>query len=120
VTPAPMFDLDRLLRLIPALVVRDPLFRYGAIAAIVALLFLIAQFAQDLSGPPTVPPGPAGAPGADAQHTASGPAKLDQGRAAPAPVAVPTISPGRPLDGISVEPSTGDTFGKTPKGARSP
>ena len=59
-TPAPTFDLHRLLRLIPALVMRDPLFRYGAIAAIVALLFLIAQFAQDLSGPPVDPPTPAG------------------------------------------------------------
>jgi hypothetical protein len=40
VTPPPMFDLDRLLRLIPALVMRDPMFCYGAIAAIAALLFL--------------------------------------------------------------------------------
>ena len=119
-TPAPMFDLHRLLRLIPALVMRDPLFRYGAIAAIVALLFLIAQFAQDLSGPPVDPPAPAGAAGADAQHSAATPAKRDQGQAVPAPVTVPTISPGRPLDGISVEPSAGDTFGRTPNGARSP
>jgi hypothetical protein len=119
-TPAPMFDLGRLLRLIPALVVRDPLFRYGAIAAIVALLVLIAQFAQDIAGAPTVPPTPAGAAGADAQHSAATPAKRDQGQAVPAPVAVPTISPGRPLDGISVEPSASDTFGKTPRGARSP
>ena len=119
-TPAPTFDLHRLLRLIPALVMRDPLFRYGAIAAIVALLFLIAQFAQDLSGPPVDPPAPAGAAGADAQHSAATPAKRNQGQAVPAPVTVPTIAPGRPLNGISVEPSDSDTFGKTPRGARSP
>ena len=41
-------DLRKLLRLVPALVMRDPLFRYAAIAAILALLFLIGQFAQDL------------------------------------------------------------------------
>jgi hypothetical protein len=116
VTPAPMFDLGRLLRLIPALVMRDPLFRYSAIASIVALLVLIAQFAQDMAGPPT----PAGAAGADAPHPVPVPARRGEGSAAPGPVTVPTIAPGRSLDGISVEPSTGDTFGKTPRGARSP
>jgi len=115
-----MFDLGRLLRLIPALVLRDPLFRYGAIAAIVALLFLIAQFAQDMAGPPTVPSTPAGVAGADAPHPVPAPARRGEGHAVPPPVTVPTIAPSRPLDGISVEPSTGDTFGRTPKGARSP
>jgi hypothetical protein len=120
VTPAPMFDLGRLLRLIPALVMRDPLFRYGAIAAILALAFLIAQFAQDMAGTPTVPPIPAGAAGAGAQPSAAGPATPDQRHTAPPPGAAPTIAPGRSLDRISVEPSTGDMFGRTPKGARAP
>jgi hypothetical protein len=119
-TPAPMFALGRLLRLIPVLVLRDPLFRHGAIAAIVALLFLIAQFAQDIAGPPVDSRTPAGSTGVNAQYSAATPAKRDQGHAVPAPATVPTIAPGRSLNGISVEPSTGDAFGRTPKGARSP
>ena len=110
----------KVLRIIPALFMRDPLFRYAAIAAIIALLFLTAQLAQDIAGPPAISATPAG--NSDGANQPSAASKAGQGRspAAPTPEQIPTIAPGRPLNAIVVDPAPVDAFGKLPKGAKSP
>ena len=112
----------KLARMAPTLFLRDPLFRYAAIAAGIALLFLIAQFAQNVAGPPTIPAAPAvsasGVPDRP-KSAATAPVAPGVSPAAPLPAKAPTIAPGRPLDGIAVEPAPADTFGKLPKGAKS-
>ena len=113
-------DLRKLLGLVPALVMRDPLFRYAAIAAILALLFLIGQFAQDLAGPPALVPTPVGAATVSPTRPQMPPTVSSEGPTAPVPGKIPAIAPGRPLGGITVDPAPGDTFGKLPKGAKSP
>jgi hypothetical protein len=113
-------DLGRLLRLLPTLVMRDPLFRYAAIAAVLALLFLIGQFAQDLAGHPSLPVTSPGAAAVDPQRPAASTTGQRQSPAAPIPVEIPAIAPGRPLNGIIVDPAPADPFGKLPKGAKSP
>ena len=42
-------------KLIPGLFRRDPLFRYAAIAAMLALLFLAARVIQEFAGPGAIP-----------------------------------------------------------------
>ncbi len=113
-------DLGSLLRLVPTLVMRDPLFRYAAIAAVLALLFLIGQFAQVLAGPPALPPPLAGAAAINPQRPQAAPTGTAKIPAAPIPVEIPAIAPGRPLNGIIVDPAPADPFGKMPKGAKSP
>ena len=46
------------LRLAPALLRRDPIFRYAAIGAFLALLLLIGRAAQDWAGPGAIPATP--------------------------------------------------------------
>jgi hypothetical protein len=102
-------NLSNIPRLVPALVMRDPWFRYAAIAAGLALLFLVGQFAQDWAGPPVVPrPASAAATG------------LIKNGSTPIPAEIPAIAPGRPLNGITVDPAPGDAFGKLPKGTKQP
>lgn len=113
-------DLRKLLGLVPALAILDPLFRYAAIAAILAVLFLIGQFAQDLAGPPVLAPTPMGAAAVNSPRSDAPPATAAEGPTAPIPGKIPTIAPGRPLGGITVAPAPGDTFGKLPKGGKSP
>ena len=116
-------DLRKLLGLVPALVMRDPLFRYAAIAAIaaiLALLFLIGQLAQDLAGPPVLAATPMGAAAVSPTRSDAPPATAAEGVTAPVPGKIPAIAPGRPLGGITVDPAPSDTFGKLPKGAKSP
>ena len=113
-------DLRKLLGLVPALVMRDPLFRYAAIAAILALLFLIGQLAQDLAGPPVLAPTPMGAAAVSPTRSEATAATAAEGVTAPVPGKIPVIAPGRPLGGITVDPAPGDTFGKLPKGTKSP
>ena len=113
-------DLRKLLGLVPALVMRDPLFRYAAIAAILALLFLIGQFAQDMAGPPAPPPTHAGAAAVDPQRSQAPSATTASGPPKPIPVETTAITPGRPLTGITVDPAPSDAFGKMPKGTKTP
>ena len=105
--------LGKLVRMMPALFLRDPLFRYATIAAVIALLFLIAQFAQSLVGPPPIPAVPA-----KPQSSSAPPAAAGGNLATPLPAEAPAIAPGRPLTGIAVDPAPADTFGKLPKGAK--
>ena len=115
--------LGKLVRMAPALFLRDPLFRYAAIGAAISLLFLIAQFAQTLVGPQAIPAAPAASTGrvpAKPQNSAATPAAAGGSPAAPFPAEAPAIAPGRPLTGIAVDPAPPDTFGKFPKGAKSP
>jgi hypothetical protein len=46
------------LRLAPALLRRDPIFRYAAIGALMALVFLVGRAAQDWAGPGPIPATP--------------------------------------------------------------
>ena len=110
----------KVLRIIPALFMRDPLFRYAAIAAVIATLFLIAQFAQDIAGPPAVSATSPGNGVGNSQPSAASTAGQGRDPAAPTPEQIPTIAPGRPLKSIVVDPAPVDAFGKLPKGAKSP
>ena len=110
----------KVLRIIPALFMRDPLFRYAAIAAIIALMFLIAQIAQDIAGPPVASKPSSGNGVGQSQPSAASSAGQAQLPDAQIPAEVPTIAPGRPLNAIVVDPAPVDAFGKLPKGAKSP
>ncbi len=59
------------LRLAPALLRRDPIFRYAAIGALMALILLIGRAAQDWAGPGAIPATP---PPAVERPSATGPA----------------------------------------------
>ena len=116
--------IAKLARIMPSLFLRDPLLRYAAIAAGIALLFLIAQFGQSLAGPPAVSPAPSASVGAvpgKPQSSAATPAAAAGGSpATPLPAQAPAFAPGRPLNGVAVEPAPVDTFGRLPKGAKAP
>ena len=106
--------LAKFARIIPALFLREPLFRYAAIAACIALLFLVAQVAQNLAGPPAIPAAPSASVGGEASKPhASAPPSAPT---APIPAQAPAIAPGRPLNGVAVEPAPADTFGTLSKG----
>lgn len=115
--------IAKLARMTPTLFLRDPLFRYATIAAAIALLFLIAQVAQDLAGPSSIPAAPSASAGGEVgkpQVSAAPPAAPRGSSAASVPEQSPSIAPGRPLNGLAVEPAPADTFGKLPKGAKFP
>ena len=112
----------KLMRMTPALFLRDPLFRYAAVAAGIALLFLIAEFAQGLAGPSAIPAAPSASVGGGSgkpQASAAPPSAPTASPATPIPAGAPAIAPGRPLTGIAVDPAPADTFGILPKGANS-
>lgn len=126
--------LLRWLKLVPALLRRDPLFRYATIAAVLALIFLAVSFAQDVTGHRD---GPMTGGGNNA-GTTSAPDKFEQGNASsaagsqtsqppapgstlePAPDDTPAVAPGRPLQGIKVAPAPRENFGTVPKEGSSP
>ncbi|WP_011578697.1 MULTISPECIES: hypothetical protein [Chelativorans] len=129
--------LVRWAKLVPALLWRDPIFRYAAIAAAVAMIFLIARLAQDLAGPGAIPPagqatqgsgGPAGDPGhVDEGDDARGTGMEQDEEQPPRPGSASTlpareettprvIAPGRSLENIEVEPAPADSFGTMPTG----
>ncbi len=93
------------LRLAPALLRRDPIFRYAAIGALMALVFLVGRAAQDWAGPGPIPATP---PSAIESPSATG---LPQ----PAPATAPAIAPSRSLEGVTIEPAPADAFGKLPQ-----
>jgi len=74
------------LRLAPALLRRDPIFRYAAIGALMALVFLMGRAAQDWAGPGPIPATP---PSAIESPSATGPAA--PGLPQPAPATAPAI-----------------------------
>jgi hypothetical protein len=97
--------------LIPALLRHDPLFRYAAIAAAMALLFLVGRLAQDMAGPGAIPP----------KQNESGPPVGEPGNAAapsPGDETPLKIVPGRALDGARIEPPPRDSFGTITQGNR--
>jgi hypothetical protein len=98
------------LRLAPALLRRDPIFRYAAIGALMALVFLFGRAAQDWAGPGAIPATP---PSAVESPSATGPAA--PGLARPAPEAAPAIAPGRSLEGVTIAPAPADAFGRLPQ-----
>ena len=112
--------LRTLLRLVPALVLRDPWFRYAAIAAVLALLFVIGQIAQDWAGPPAPRPTPDGAAAVGPQRPQTAPTGAAIRPPPPTAADIPAIAPGRSLDGITVDPAPGDAFGKLPRGVKTP
>lgn len=107
----------------PVLFRHDPLFRYAAIAAFVAVIFLTLSIAQDDSRYSAVG-GTDKAPGAKATATArTGMASAPAGpRTAepPAPGSSPddarplNIAPGRSIEGIDLTPAH-DDFGTLPR-----
>jgi hypothetical protein len=93
------------LRLTPTLLRRDPIFRYAAIGALLALLLLIGRAAQDWAGPGAIPAMPP-----SAIESPSAPSL-----ARPAPEVAPAIAPGRSLEGVTIAPAPADAFGKLPQ-----
>jgi hypothetical protein len=98
--------IGQALRLAPALLRRDPIFRYAAIGALMVLILLIGRAAQDWAGPGAIP---ATASSAVERPLATGPAS-------PSPVQpAPAIAPGRSLDGVTIAPAPADDFGRLPR-----
>ena len=102
--------IGRALRLAPALLRGDPIFRYAAIGAFLALLLLIGRAAQDWAGPGAIPAMP---PSAIELPSANGPAA--PGLPQPAPATAPAIAPGRSLEGVTIAPAPADAFGRLPQ-----
>ena len=102
--------IGQALRLMPALLRHDPIFRYAAIGALMVLILLIGRAAQDWAGPGAIP---ATASSATDQSSASTPAPPDFTQ--PAPAAAPAIAPGRSLDGVTIAPPPADDFGRLPR-----
>lgn len=115
-------EIRRWLRLLPALVLHDPIFRYAAIAAALALLLVIGRVAQDWAGPgPISSPIDSAAVNPRLAPTAQQPSPRPNIGSLPAPpTPAPTVAPGRPLDGIKVEPAPADSFGTLPAGKKQP
>ncbi len=102
--------IGQALRLVPALIRHDPIFRYAAIGALMALLLLVGRAAQDWAGPGAIP---ATTPSAVEPPSATGPASPNLTQ--PAPAAAPAIAPGRSLDGVTIAPAPADDFGRLPR-----
>jgi len=98
------------LRLAPALLRRDPIFRYAAIGALMALIVLVGRLAQDWAGPGPIPATP---PSAIERPSASGPAA--PGLSQPVLATAPAIAPGRSLEGVTIAPAPADPFGRLPQ-----
>ncbi len=98
------------LRLAPALLRRDPIFRYAAIGVLMALIVLVGRVVQDWAGPG---PSPATPPSAIELPLANGPAA--PGLPQPAPATAPAIAPSRSLEGVTIAPAPADAFGKLPQ-----
>ena len=127
--------LLRWLELVPELLRRDPLFRYAAIAAVLASIFLAVSIVQDVSDRRD---GSVAGDGKNAGTTSTGPGNFEQGNASstagsqtsepPAPGSTlepahgepPAVVPGRPLQGIKVAPAPHDNFGILPREGSSP
>lgn len=115
---------SRWARLVPGLLRHDPLFRYAAIAAALALVFLAARLAQDFAGPGAIPPAGSqrvdeGTSGANGQPADRGTPPLPGSTARPPASAETTpsvIEPSRSLKGIKVAPAPADRFGTLPQG----
>ncbi|MER9950019.1 MULTISPECIES: hypothetical protein [unclassified Mesorhizobium] len=126
--------LLRWLRLVPALFRRDPLFRYAAIAAVLASIFLAVSIGHDVAGQRDDRPTDAGK---NASTPPTGRDNFEQGNASsaarsqteppapgstlePAHEKTPAVAPGRPLQGIEVAPAPHDNFGTVPMEGSSP
>lgn len=121
---------SRWAKCVPDLLRHDPLFRYASIAAVLAVLFLGARLVGDITGPGPIPPAgqgmnksPAangeGQTGADTDGSMSGAGPPAPGSAieppAPQGPALPTIAPGRSLEGLDMKPAPRDNFGTLPQ-----
>jgi len=96
----------RLLTAVPFAWHYDPIFRWTAIGAGIALAAFLVRLA-DPPWQPTQASAPASVP-------ASGPAYGNLAAGAPAaPVVVPKIAPGRSLNGVTLTPAPEDQFGTT-------
>ena len=102
--------IGQALRLAPALLCRDPILRYAAIGALMALILLIGRVVQDWTGPGPIPATP---PSAVEALSATGSASPDLTQ--PAPATAPAIAPGRSLEGVTIAPAPADAFGRLPQ-----
>ena len=116
---------------VPALFRHDPLFRYAAIAAGLALIFLAVSMVQDgrrhdavtgagtAAGIPFTAPDRAGqdkAPPSGGSQTAEPPVPEPSGASSSSENAQPLkIAPGHPLEDADVAPAPHDSFGTMPK-----
>lgn len=115
---------SRWARLVPDLLRHDPLFRYAAIAAALALFFLVARLAQDFAGPGAIPPAGSDRIDDNAVNPDDGSPVVQTPPApgtavapsAPGDATTPMILPGRSLQGVEVEPAPPDRFGTLPQG----
>lgn len=115
---------SRWARLVPGLLRHDPLFRYAAIAALLAAFFLGARLAQDFAGPGAIPPVGLDDVDKNAANAGDGSAAVDEpprpGSTAKPPASADAarsaIAPGRSLNNIRVEPAAPDRFGTLPQG----
>jgi hypothetical protein len=112
--------LRTLSRLGLGLAMRDPWFRYAAVAAFLALLFVIAQIAQDWAGPPALSTTVPGAAALNPQLRQTAPTGAAIQPPPPNAADIPAIAPGRTLNGITVDPAPGDAFGTMPNGVKPP
>ena len=119
--------------LVPGMLRHDPLFRYAAIAAALALFFLIARVTQDIAGPGAIPPAEqdtvspvtsdrvgkdVASPGDRSATSAEPPVPGSATAPKPEDASPPILVPGRSLEGIEVEPTAPDSFGTLPQGER--
>ena len=102
-------SLGHALRLAPALLRHDPIFRYAAIGAFLALLLLVGRVVQDWAGPGPIPAFP---PSAIELPSPGGSAAPGLPQPPPTP---PAIAPGRPLEGVTIAPAPADAFGRLPQ-----
>lgn len=118
--------LLRWAKLAPPLFRHDPLFRYAAIAAVLALIFLAVSMVQDdsryggVTGTDDAIGSKATTPDRVGQRTTSRTESAGTGTppapgSAAQPEDTPAIAPGRSLDGIDVEPAPRDDFGTLPQ-----
>jgi len=117
-------NVVRIAKLIPGLLRHDPLFRYAAIAAVLAVFFLMARITQEFAGPGAIPPGGTNRAEQNIAHpddrsaADENPPPPGSSTTPPAPgeATPPAIAPGRSLEGVNVEPAPRDRFGTLPRG----
>ena len=115
---------SRWANLVPGLLRHDPLFRYAAIAAGLALFFLIVRVAQEFAGPGAISPSGLGrveqnpTDSEDTRATGITPPVPGSATVPPKPedAIPPVIAPGRSLEGMEVAPAPRDNFGTLPRG----
>ena len=88
--------IGQALRLAPALLRRDPIFRYAAIGALMVLILLIGRAAQDWAGPGAIPATASSAVGRPSATGPASPALTQPASPPPAGQDAPSPAPAAP------------------------